>query len=87
MVVTGRLGLRSDAGGGLGGEKNGGGGGDGQDSDGDGLNSWEDTVANVILCIKTNDPLLHDPGLELHQQIMGMLERHVGCLDRDKDQE
>ena len=66
----------------------GGEGGDGHDryKDGDRLNRWEDTVANVTLGTEPNSHLASAPGLELHHLIMSIIGGHGGRLDiyRDK---
>ena len=87
VVGTGRLGLGRDVDGGSGGGTGGGRGGDGRDGDGDrdGLNRWEDTVANVILGMEPNSPLAYAPLLELHHPIMSMLGGHGGRLERERE--
>ena len=55
-------------------------GGDVQDCDGDILNMWEDTAANIILGTEHNSPLAYDPRLELHHLTMHMLEGLGGRL-------
>ena len=75
--------LGRDADVGLGGGTDRGVGGDIKGGDGDGLNRWEDTVANLILGTEHNDKLSYALGLELHHPIMIILEGHGGQLDRD----
>ena len=67
VVVLGRIGLVGHADGESGGGMDGGEGGDGHDryKDGDRLNRWEDTVANVTLGTEPNSHLASAPGLEL----------------------
>ena len=85
VVGTGRLGLGRDAYCGLGGRTDWGGVGYRWNSEGDGLNSWEDTVANLILGMETNAPLVYDLGLELRHPIMSMLGgRRGGRLERER---
>ena len=50
----------------------------GKDRDGDGLNWWEDIVANVILGTEPNVPLAYVPGLQLRHPIISMLGGY-GC--------
>ena len=73
MVVAGRIGIGGDADGGSGGGTDGGWRGDGQDGYGDGLNWWEDNVADVILGTEHNAPLAYAPVLELQHPIMIMI--------------
>ena len=42
---------------------------------------WGDTVANVILRMEPNSPLVYDMVLELHHPIMSMLGGNGGQLD------
>ena len=63
VLRTGRSGCGRDADGGSGGRRDGGGLGDGQDGDGNGLNWWEDNVANVNLGTKPKSPLAYALGL------------------------
>ena len=60
-----------------------GGGGDRRGGKGDKqIIRWENTVANLSLCMDPNDPLTYGPVLELHHQIMSMLGGHGGWLER-----
>ena len=61
-------------------ERSEGGKGDGRDGDGDGLNMWEDNVANVILGIEPYAFLDSAPALELHHPNMNILGGHGGQL-------
>ena len=68
-------------------ERNRGGGGDGRYSYCDGINWWEDTVANVILRMEPNHPLAYTPGLELHHPIMSTLRDPGGRLERERERD
>ena len=81
ILETVRPGVGGDADSGLGGGTNGGGGGDGQERDRDGLNMWEDNVANVILGTEINAPLAYDPVLELHHPIIFTIGGHGRRFD------
>ena len=61
------------------------GGGYGDDGDGDGLNRWEDTVANVILGTEPNVPISYTTVFELHQPIMSMFGAHRNRLEKERD--
>ena len=80
VVGTGRSGIGRDADSVLGCGTNRGGRGYGRDGGGDGINRWEDTVANVILGKDPNAPLDYALGLELHHPIMNMLGGYGGRL-------
>ena len=52
----------------------------GWDGDRDGLNWWEDNIANIIFGMEINAPLAYDPGLELRHPITITLLGHVHRL-------
>ena len=79
-----RLGIGGDVDGGSVGGTDGGRGVDIQDQYRDGLNRWEDNVANVILGMEHNAPLAYTPLLELHHPIICTLGGNRGRLDRDR---
>ena len=87
VVGTGQLGLGRDVDGISGGGTGRGRVGDGQDGDRDGLNRWEDIVANLILGTEHNNLLASTPGLEIHHLIMTMLGGHGGRLEREGNRE
>ena len=73
VVGSVQNGFGGDLDGSSGGEMDGGGGGYGWDGDGDGLNLWEDNVANATLGTEPNAPLAYATGLEHHHPIMSKL--------------
>ena len=84
VVVTERIGLGQDVDGGSGGGTDGGGGGYGPYSERDGINRWEDTVANVILRKDPNAPLDSALVLEIQHPNMKILGRYGGRLNRER---
>ena len=89
VVGAGRTGFGGDSYGGSGGGIDGGGGGDRRDGDGyeEGVNMWEDNVANVTLGVEPNAPLAYALLLELHHPIVSTLGKHLGRLDRERERE
>ena len=83
VVGTVRIGIGGDADGGLGGGTDRGGGRYGWENDGDRINTWEYTVANLILGTENNYPLAYSTGLELYHPIITMLRGHGGRLEKD----
>ena len=59
----------------------------GGDGDRDGLNWWNDNVANIILVMEVNAPLAYDTGLELRHPIMAMATfvRNLGRLKIERE--
>ena len=84
MVVAGRIGLGGYAYIGTGGGTGGGGGGGGRHEEGDGLNRWEDNLANVILGMEPNAPLAYATVLEPPQTITSKLGGHGCRLERER---
>ena len=84
VVGIGRLGIGRYADGGLEGGTDGEREGDGQNGDREGINRWEDTVANVILGTEHNAPLASAPLLELRHLTMILPGGNGDWLDRTR---
>ena len=82
VVVTGQGVCGRDEDEGLGGRTDGRGGGYGWEGEKDGLNWWEDNVANINVGTEPNAPIDYAPKLEHHHPIMSMLGDHRGRLER-----
>ena len=80
VVITGRGICGRDEDGGLGSGTDKGGGGYVWDGDKDGLNWWEDSVANTALGTDPNAPIDYAPKSKHHYPIMSMLGYHGGRL-------
>ena len=82
MVGTGRGGYGRDADGGSGGRTDGGGGGNIRDRDG--LNWWEDNIANITLGTEPNDPLAYAPVLQHNHPAISTLVDPRDGLERER---